>query len=93
MLSSLGLNYIDAHFAKLHQDVFDLLGLDPFHELQGAYLVFSDIATLLGVADQLRDGNVDKVEQRAIGRFFVPCRHRDFACHLTFSAVEYTTIS
>ena len=71
-LGLLGLDHVDAHLAEFRQDVLDLLGLDLLRGQQRVDLVVGDIAALLGAADQLLDGCVGKVEQRAIGRSPAP---------------------
>src|SRR6516225_11522887 len=66
-LSLLGLDHVDTHLAELRQDVLDLFGLDLFRGQQLIDLDVSDIAALVGAADQLLDGGVREIEQRAVG--------------------------
>ena len=89
-LGFLGLDHVDAHLAEHRQDILDLLGLDLLRGQQRVDLVVGDIAALLGAADQLLDGGVGEVEQRAAGRglgtlllqhlFLLRC-HLGLACH------------
>ena len=85
----LGLDHVDAHLAEHRQDVLDLLGIDLFRGSR-VDLVMGDVATLLGGADELLDGRVGEVEQRAVRRglralvfrhLFLLRRHLGVACH------------
>ena len=86
----LGLDHVDTHLAEYRQDVLDLLGLDLLQGQQRVDLIVGDVAALLGTVDQLLDGGVRKVEQRAIGRgvgtirlrhLFLLWRRVGLACH------------
>ena len=84
----LGLDDVDAHLAEHGEDVLDLLGIDLFR--QRVDLVMGDVAALLGGADELLDGRIGQVEQRAVRRglgtlllrhLFLLRRHLGLACH------------
>ena len=86
----LGLDHVDAHLAEHREDVLDLLGIDLLRGQHRVDLVMGDVAALLGAADELLDGRVRKVEQRAVRRglgtlllrhLFLLRRHLGLACH------------
>ena len=50
------------------EDVLDLLGIDLLRGQDRVDLVMGDVAALLGGADELLDGRIRQVEQRAVRR-------------------------
>ena len=72
------------------EDVLDLLGIDLLRGQDRVDLVMGDVAALLGGADELLDGRVREVEQRAVRRglgtlllrhLFLLRRRIGLACH------------
>ena len=89
-LGFLGLDHVETHLAESRQDVLDLLRFDLPRGQQRVDLVMGDVAALLGAADQLLDGGVREIEQRAVRRglgplllqhLFLLRRHLGLACH------------
>jgi hypothetical protein len=85
-----GLYDVDPHLAEHGKDVFDLLGIDLLGGQYRVDLVMGHVAPLLGGANELLDGRVRQVEQRAVRRglrtlllrhlFLLRC-HVGLACH------------
>ena len=59
---------VDAHVGEHRHDVLDLLGGDFLRGQHRVQLFIGDVAALLGGLDELLDGGIGKVEQRAVGR-------------------------
>src|SRR5262249_49212280 len=62
----LGLDDLDAHLAEQREHILDLPGIDPLRGQHRVDLVMGDVAALLGGADELPDGRVRWVKQRAV---------------------------
>ena len=59
---------VDAHLGEHRHDVLDLVGRDLLGRQHRVQLFIGDVAALLGGLDELLDGGIGKVEQRAVGR-------------------------
>jgi hypothetical protein len=68
----LGLRHLDAHLAEHSEDILDLLGIDLLGAQHRIDLVGSDVAALLGVANELLDGGLRKIEHRGVRLRFGP---------------------
>ena len=61
-----GLDDVDAHVGQHRHDVFDLVGRDFLGRQHRVQLVVGDVAARLGGFEQLLDGLIGKIEQRAV---------------------------
>ena len=95
LLGLLGLDHVDAHLVERRQNVLNLLGGDLLRGYDRIELLVCDVAALLGLLDDLRDGGVGEIQKKQRGirglgtflpRFLLLRRGLGFVCHQSLHA-------